>query len=186
MNNNQKLIIITGPSGVGKGTVIKEILKKDQKFWLSVSATTRNPRDGEIDGQDYYFLSKTKFKQMINDGLFLEWAKFAGNYYGTPLASINEKIIEGYWVILEIEVDGAGQVRKKFPNSFSIFLLPPNKHELEKRIRSRGTDKEESILKRLERADFEIRSSKDFDFVLKNTEIDETVNKVLSTIKKQS
>ena len=182
MKNPKKLIIITGPSGVGKGTVVKAILKKDINIWLSISATTRKPRNGEEDGKDYYFLTTKKFKEMINNEMFLEWAKFAGNYYGTPIESIKEKIKDGYKVILEIEVEGACQVRERFPNIISIFLLPPDKNELEKRIRNRGTDNEESILKRLERADFEMISSKDFDYVLKNYEIDKTVDEILKII----
>ena len=182
MKNPKKLIIITGPSGVGKGTVVKNILKQDKDIWLSISATTRKPREGEEHGKDYYFLTTKKFKEMINNEMFLEWAKFAGNYYGTPINNIKEKIEDGYKVILEIEVEGAYQVRERFPNIISIFLLPPNKEELEKRIRNRGTDNEESIIKRLERADFEIISSKDFDYVLKNYEIDKTVDEILKII----
>ena len=182
MKNTKKLIIITGPSGVGKGTVVKAILKKGINIWLSISATTREPRNGEEDGKDYYFLTTKKFKEMINNEMFLEWAEFAGNYYGTPINKINEKIKHGSKVILEIEVEGACQVREKFPETISIFLLPPNKQELEKRIRNRGTDNEESILQRLERADFEMSSSKDFDYVLKNYEIDKTADEILEII----
>ena len=182
MKKPKKLIIITGPSGVGKGTVVKNILKKDKDIWLSISATTRKPRDGEENGKDYYFLTTKKFKEMINNEMFLEWAEFAGNYYGTPISSINEKIKHGNTVILEIEVEGACQVREKFPDTISIFLLPPNKQELEKRIRNRGTDNEKSIIQRLERADFEMSSSKDFDYVLKNYEIDKTADDILKII----
>ena len=147
MKNQKKLIILTGPSGVGKGTVVKEILGKDKNIWLSISATTREPREGEKAGENYYFLNQEKFKEMIEQNLFLEWAEFAGNYYGTPLSSVNEKIKSGFTVILEIEVEGARQIKKKFPNSMSIFILPPDKAELERRIRNRGTEKEESIKK---------------------------------------
>ena len=182
MENTKKLIIITGPSGVGKGTVVRDILKRDKYIWLSISATTRSPRKGERDGVDYYFLTKAKFKQMIDDQLFLEWAEFAGNFYGTPLSSIREKIENGFKVILEIEVEGANQVRVKFPNSLSIFLLPPNKKELEKRIRDRGTDNEASILNRLERADFEISASTSFDFQVTNNSVDQTVKEILEII----
>ena len=182
MKNSKRLTIITGPSGVGKGTVVKNILKKDKNIWLSISATTREPRKGEENGRDYYFLTTKNFKEMIENEMFLEWAEFAGNYYGTPINDIKEKIKNGYKVILEIEVEGACQVREKFPNTNSIFLLPPNKKELEKRIRNRGTDNEKSILQRLERADFEISSSKDFDYVLKNYEIDKTSDEILKII----
>ena len=182
MKNPKKLIIITGPSGVGKGTVVKSILKKDINIWLSISATTRKPRNGEEDGKDYYFLTVKNFKEMIDNEMFLEWAEFAGNYYGTPINIIKEKIENGFQVILEIEVEGACQVREKFPETISIFLLPPNKQELEQRIRNRGTDNEKSILQRLERADFEISASKDFNYVLKNDEIDKTSDEILKII----
>ena len=182
MKNTKKLIIITGPSGVGKGTVVKNILKKDKSVWLSISATTRRPRKGEEHGKDYYFLNTKQFKEMINNDMFLEWAEFAGNFYGTPINIIEEKVKNGYKVILEIEVEGACQVREKFSSTISIFLLPPNKRELEKRIRNRGTDNEKSIIQRLERADFEISSSRDFDYVLKNYEIDKTVDEILEII----
>ena len=105
MKNQKKLIILTGPSGVGKGTVVKEILDKDKNIWLSISATTREPREGEKDGENYYFLKQEKFKEMIEQNLFLEWAQFAGNYYGTPTSSVNEKIKKGFTVLLEIEVE---------------------------------------------------------------------------------
>ena len=182
MKNHQKLIIITGPSGVGKGTVVNNILKKDKNIWLSISATTREPRKGEENGKDYYFLSRKKFKEMISNEMFLEWAEFAGNYYGTPLNIIYEKMNNGYKVILEIEVEGAYQVREKFQETISIFLMPPNKKELEKRIRNRGTDNAKSILQRLERADFEMSSSKNFDYILENYEIDKTSDEILKII----
>jgi len=183
MKNLKKLIIITGPSGVGKGTVVKELLDRNKDIWLSISATTRNPRIGEKDGENYYFISDEKFKDMIDKKEFLEWAQFAGNYYGTPLSTVNEKIEKGFIVLLEIEVEGAKQIKEKFPEALSIFLLPPSKAELEKRIRNRGTEKEEAIDRRLSRADYEIASSDEFDFVLTNHDIDETVKGVFKIIK---
>ena len=183
MKNQKKLIILTGPSGVGKGTVVKEILGKDKNIWLSISATTRKPRDGEREGENYYFLSEEKFKEMIEQNLFLEWAKFAGNYYGTPLSSVNKKIKQGFTVLLEIEVKGARQIKNKFPDSQSIFLLPPDKEELERRIRNRGTEKEEAIKKRLSRANYEISVSNQFDFALTNHNVDETAKKIIKLIK---
>ena len=179
MKNPNKLIILTGPSGVGKGTVVKEILDKEKNIWLSISATTRGPREGEKDGENYYFMDKKKFKEMIEQDLFLEWAQFAGNYYGTPLSSVNEKIKKGFTVLLEIEVEGAKQIKEKFPNSLSIFLLPPDKAELERRIRNRGTENEESIKKRLSRANFEISSSNQFDFALTNQNVNETAMRII-------
>ncbi|MBO8233374.1 guanylate kinase [Prochlorococcus marinus XMU1419] len=182
MKNLKKLFILTGPSGVGKGTVVKEILGKDKNIWLSISATTREPREGEKEGENYYFLSKKKFKEMIEQNLFLEWAQFAGNYYGTPLSSVNEKIKKGFTVFLEIEVEGAKQIKEKFPESISIFLLPPDKAELERRIRNRGTEKEESIKKRLLRANYEISESNEFDFAFTNHNVDETAKKIIKLI----
>ena len=183
MKNQKKLIILTGPSGVGKGTVVKEILGKEKEFWLSISATTREPRDGEKDGENYYFLNQEKFKEMIKQNLFLEWAQFARNYYGTLLSSVNEKINNGLTVLLEIEVDGAKQIKEKFPESLSIFLLPPDKVELERRIRNRGTEKEESIKKRLLRANYEISLSNQFDFELTNYNVYETAEIIIKIIR---
>ena len=183
MKNQKKLIILTGPSGVGKGTVVREILGKDKNIWLSISATTREPREGEKEGENYYFLNQEKFKEMISQNLFLEWAQFAGNYYGTPLSSVNEKIEKGFTVLLEIEVEGAKQIKEKFPESLSIFLLPPDKEELERRIRNRGTDKEEAIKRRLSRANYEIAVSNEFDFALTNHNVNETAKKIIKLIK---
>ena len=183
MKNQKKLIILTGPSGVGKGTVVREILDKDKNIWLSISATTRDPREGEREGENYYFMNQEKFKEMIAQNLFLEWAQFAGNFYGTPISSVNEKIKDGFTVLLEIEVEGAKQIKEKFPNSMSIFLLPPNIKELERRIRNRGTEKEEAIKKRLSRANYEISVSNQFDFALTNHNVDETAKKIIKFIK---
>ena len=179
MKNFKQLIILTGPSGVGKGTVIEKIIKKDKKVWVSISATTRKPREGEVEGKNYYFLSNSQFEEMINNDLLIEWAKFADNYYGTLLKPVIEKINKGFKVILEIEVNGAEQIRKKFPDALSIFLMPPSKNELEKRIRNRGTENEDAISKRLERASFEIDSARKFDHIITNVDVDETVEKIL-------
>ena len=154
-----------------------------KNFWLSISATTREPREGEKEGENYYFLNQEKFKEMIEQNLFLEWAQFAGNYYGTPLASVKEKIKKGFTVLLEIEVEGAKQIKEKFPNSLSIFLLPPDKAELERRIRKRGTENEESIKTRLSRANYEISASNQFDFALTNQNVNETAMRIIQLIK---
>ena len=183
MKNQKKLIILTGPSGVGKGTVVKEILSKDKNIWLSISATTREPREGEMEGENYYFLNQENFKEMIEQNLFLEWAQFAGNYYGTPLSSVNEKIKNGFTVLLEIEVEGAKQIKEKFPNSLSIFLLPPDITELERRIRNRGTETEEAIKKTLSRANYEISASNQFDFAFTNNNVDEIAKRIIKLIK---
>ena len=182
MKNFNQLIIITGPSGVGKGTIIEKIIKKDKRFWVSISATTRKPREGEVEGENYYFLSNLQFEEMIDNELFIEWAKFADNYYGTLLKPVVEKINKGFKVILEIEVKGAEQIRNKFPDALSIFLMPPNKNELEKRIRNRGTENESSIIKRLERSSYEIDSAREFNHVITNLNVNETVDKILEII----
>ena len=127
-------------------------------------------------------MNQENFKEMIERNLFLEWAQFAGNYYGTPLSSVNEKIKKGFNVLLEIEVEGAKQIKEKFPESLSIFLLPPDKAELERRIRNRGTEKEEAIKKRLLRASYEISSSNEFDFELTNNNVDETAKRIIKLI----
>ncbi len=183
MKNLKKLIILTGPSGVGKGTVVKEILDKDKNICLSVSATTRSPRKGEKEGENYYFLSEENFKEMINKNLFLEWAEFAGNYYGTPLSFVKDKIEDGFIVLLEIEVEGAKQIKDKYPESLSIFILPPSKEELEKRIRNRGTEKEEAINRRLSRSTYEIASSDEFDFKVTNRVVNETAERIIKIIR---
>ena len=183
MKNLKRLIILTGPSGVGKGTVVKEILDKDKNICLSVSATTRSPRKGEKEGENYHFLSEENFIEMINKNLFLEWAKFAGNYYGTPLSFVKDKIEDGFIVLLEIEVEGAKQIKDKFPDSLSIFILPPSKEELERRIRNRGTEKEEAINRRLSRSTYEIASSDEFDFKVTNRDVDETAERIIKIIR---
>ena len=183
MKNFKKLIILTGPSGVGKGTVVKEILGKDKNICLSVSATTRSPRKGEKEGENYYFLSEETFKEMINKNLFLEWAKFAGNYYGTPISFVKDKIEGGFIVLLEIEVEGAKQIKDKFPEALSIFILPPSKEELERRIRNRGTEKEDAINRRLSRSNYEIASSDEFDFKVTNRDVDETAERIIKIIR---
>ena len=124
MKNFKKLIIITGPSGVGKGTVVKELLDRNKDIWLSISATTRNPRVGEKDGLNYYFISEERFKDMIDKKEFLEWAQFAGNYYGTPLSTVNEKIEKGFTVLLEIEVEGCLLYTSPSPRDLSTSRMP--------------------------------------------------------------
>ena len=149
MSSLGNLTVLTGPSGVGKGTIVRKILESHKDVWLSISATTRQPRSGEIEGEQYFFLEKKKFKEIIDKEGFLEWASFSNNFYGTPKQVVKEKIEKGTNVLLEIELDGARQIRNSFPNALQIFLAPPNLSELEKRIRGRGTETEESIRDRL-------------------------------------
>ncbi len=177
-----KLIVITGPSGVGKGTIVKSLIKEHSQLHLSVSATTRKPRPGEVDGRDYYFLSREEFESAIADGEFLEWAEYAGNYYGTPKTKVQELIDSGKLVILEIELVGARIISGIFPDALRIFLLPPSIEELEARIRQRGKDPESAIEKRLLRAQEEIAASKEFDIRIINEDLATAINDVTKVI----
>lgn len=168
MTQAGKLVVVTGPSGVGKGTIVKLLLEKHSDIFLSISATTRLPRQGEIDGKDYYFLSRLQFEKMINNNNLLEWAEYAGNYYGTPKQPVLEQISNGKIVLLEIEVLGANQVKQSFPSATRLFILPPSIDILEARLRGRGTDTEDVILKRLNKAKEELAVSHEFDYQIIN------------------
>ncbi|BAZ53409.1 guanylate kinase [Nostoc sp. NIES-4103] len=170
-NENQspgRLIVLTGPSGVGKGTLMRSLLQRHPELYYSVSVTTRSPRPGEINGKNYYFISRSKFEQLVAQGEFLEWAEFAGNYYGTPREAVLNQVLSGKLVILEIELEGARQIRASFPGALSIFILPPSFEELEKRIRGRGQDSEEAIVRRLRRAQEEVKAADEFDIKIVN------------------
>ncbi|EAZ91917.1 guanylate kinase [Crocosphaera chwakensis] len=167
-----KLIVLTGPSGVGKGTLVRALLNRHPQLYLSISATTRSPRQGEVEGNDYYFLSKSAFESMIEQDQLLEWAEYAGNYYGTPRAKVEEKINQGLLVLLEIEVIGAKAIKNSFPDALRIFILPPSIEELEYRLRSRKTDSEAAILRRLDRAKEELAVSDEFDKCIINDDLE--------------
>lgn len=177
-----KLIVITGPSGVGKGTIVKILLQNHPELHLSISATTRNPRPGEVDGQDYYFMSKAEFEAAIAKSEFLEWAEYAGNYYGTPKTKVQELIDAGKWVLLEIEVVGARAIANIFPDALRIFILPPSIAELEARIRKRGKDPEYAINRRLIRAKEEISAQDEFDICIVNQDLATAVTEVEKAI----
>jgi guanylate kinase len=166
-----RLTVITGPSGVGKGTLVGQLLRRHPRIWLSVSATTRPPRSGEVEGQHYWFVQRSGFERQVAEGGFLEWAEFAGNLYGTPRRPVEEKLAEGRPVILEIELEGARQVRRSFPAAFQVLIRPPSFAELERRIRGRGADSEEAIRQRLERARVELAAEAEFDAVLVNDDL---------------
>jgi len=181
--NKGLLIVLSGPSGVGKGTIRKALFeRKNQKFIYSISMTTRKMRDGEEDGKDYYFVSKEEFLKRIEEGKFLEYAQFVGNYYGTPLDKVDDQRNLGNDVILEIEVDGAMQVKKKEPDAITIFILPPTKEDLYKRLVNRGTETEEVIKKRIERSDFELSLAKNYDYTVINDEVENAVDKIIEII----
>jgi guanylate kinase len=173
-----KLIVLTGPSGVGKGTLLKSLMQRHPELYLSISATTRSPRLGEVDGKDYFFLSRSAFERMIANGEFLEWAEFAGNLYGTPRTAVEAQIRQGQWVIVEIELEGARLVRKAFPDALRIFILPPSLVELEYRIRSRGTETEDEIARRLIRAEAEINAATEFDIQIVNDDFEKALDRI--------
>ena len=182
MNEKGILIIISGPSGSGKGTVVEK-LKADPSYALSISATTRQPRNYEQDGVHYFFKSTDEFKKMIEEGKLLEWAEFCGNFYGTPKDYVMGKLDEGLNVILEIEVQGAAQIKKIFPEAVTVFLIPPDKEELRKRLIGRGTEDMDTVEKRLKRASEEIELLPHYDFVVVNDTVENAVKSINTVVK---
>lgn len=164
--------VLTGPSGVGKGTLVARLRERHPELWLSVSATTRAPRTGEREGIHYFFHSKERFNELVQSGGLLEWAEFAGNCYGTPRQPVRERVAKGIPVLLEIELEGARQVRNSLPEAMQIFLAPPSIEELENRIRGRGTEAEEAIQRRLKRAKEELAAQTEFDAVIVNDDLE--------------
>jgi len=178
MKNDGLLIVFSGPSGAGKDTILNHLLEKSPNLRLSVSATTRLPRQGETDGTDYHFISKDQFKKMFDQGEMLESAEYCGNCYGTPKAPIEKWISEGQDVILEIEVQGGAQIKKKCPNCASVFILPPSFNVLEQRLRNRKTENEETIQKRLDVARKEILEVAHYDYVVINDTVENAVDEI--------
>lgn len=177
------LIVLSGPSGVGKGTVRKELFKQpNTNYEYSISMTTRKPREGEVDGVDYFFKTREEFEKLIEEGKLLEYAEFVGNYYGTPLDYVNETLDAGRDVFLEIEVQGAAQIREKVPEALFIFLAPPSLSELERRLIGRGTETEEIIQKRIETAKEELEMMSLYDYVVENDEIQKACEKINAII----
>ena len=181
-----RLFVYAGASGVGKGTIMKELLKADDKIRLSVSATTRNPREGEVNGREYFFITKEEFDAMVAEDGFLEYAKYCDNYYGTPKKSVDDMLREGYNVFLEIELEGAMNVMRLRPDAVTIFVLPPSMEELERRLRGRGTETDESIEKRLARAKVEIDSAHLYKYNVVNGELKAAIDEVLDIVKKET
>lgn len=176
------LIVVSGASGTGKGTVCKKILDAMPKVAYSISATTRAPRSGEVDGKEYYFLSRENFQAWIEDGKFLEYAEVYGNFYGTPLNKIQERINRGEDILLEIDVQGALNVKSKCPDGIYIFLLPPSLAELKRRIEGRGTETPESLQRRLANAAAEIQIGLEYDYVVVNDSVDNAAAQIKSII----
>lgn len=182
MMNKGLLIVISGPSGAGKGTLCKKLLQRNSELCLSVSATTREPRAGEVDGVNYFFTSKDKFEEMINNNEFLEWAKVYDNYYGTPKKYVEDMLNQGKDVILEIDIQGALKVKESCSEGVFIFILPPTMEELKNRIKKRGSETEESLVKRFTAAYKEINYVSKYNYVVINDVLEEGVKKLESII----
>ncbi len=176
------LAVISGFSGAGKGTIMKELIKR-YDYFLSVSATTRRPRDGEVDGKDYYFHTKEEFQQMIDQGELVEWAEYVGNFYGTPKKRVEEQLDQGRDVLLEIEMQGGMLVKQQFPDSLLIFISPPSAEVLKERLAGRGTESPEEIKRRLQRAVEEVKYMKDYDYIIVNDDLEDAINKVNDLIR---
>lgn len=178
------LLVISGPSGVGKGTIVKRLLALRPRASLSVSCTTRAPRDGEKEGESYFFLTKDEFKTMLESGGFLEYSEHFENFYGTPRKFVEDRLESGD-VILEIEVDGALSVKKVMPEAVLCMIVPPDRGELYARLKGRGTEGEDEISRRLDRADYELSKSRLYDYVIINDDLETAVEKVEAILKKE-
>ncbi len=176
------LLVFSGPSGAGKGTICRAVRQGDPSLRLSVSATTRLPRKGEVDGVDYFFLKEKEFREMIANGQFLEWAEVYGNYYGTPVDFVRQELEQGRDVILEIDIQGALQVKKKFPEAVLIFIAPPSKTELITRLFARGTDSAGEVQKRINCTAAELKLADRYDYIIVNDDLDRALNKVQAII----
>lgn len=184
MSNKKQgmLIVLSGPSGTGKDTVLREVVRKDKSLNLSVSATTRSPRGGEVDGKDYYFMNEKNFLKMVEEGKFLEYAKYCGNYYGTPFSEVDGLLDEGKDVILEIEIDGGCQVKSRCPEAVSIFIIPPSMDVLKRRILNRGINDLNNMEDRLKTAKKELNFASKYDYIVVNDNLDKCVLDILSII----
>ncbi|MCD7774250.1 MAG: guanylate kinase [Clostridiales bacterium] len=179
-----KLVVVSGPSGAGKDTIAAEIIKLDGKFSLSVSATTRAPREGEVDGVNYFFLSEDEFLQNIRDNAFIEYAKYSSNYYGTLKRDVQSKIAEGKIIILVIDVQGAEKIKKEYPDSLSLFIMPPSKEILRQRLNDRMTEDNADIEKRIKIAEDEMKKRSSYDYVVVNDDLNAAVSEVYDIITK--
>ena len=173
-----KLLVLSGPSGVGKGTIVNELMKRRDDLCFSVSATTRDPRPGEVDGVSYFFVSKERFEEMIANEELLEYAQFVSNSYGTPRAYVESKLEQGMNVILDIEIQGARNVCRMVPDAVSVYMIPPSYEELEKRLRGRGTETEEQIQGRLHTAIHEAEAADFYRYIIVNNQLEDAVNEL--------
>ncbi len=177
------LVVISGPSGAGKGTIVHELLAQDRNLCVSVSATTRSPRPGEVDGTHYYFMDKAKFTQLVETDGMLEHAVYCDNFYGTPRGPVDAARAAGRDVILEIEVQGAMQIKQKCPDCITIFILPPSREVLEKRLRDRGTEDEATVQKRMSQLEREIAAAAQYDFSVVNGALEDAVADVQAILR---
>jgi guanylate kinase len=182
MNECGELIVVSGPSGAGKSTVISRVMEDDDGVIFSVSATTRKPREGERDGVDYFFTDCEHFEAMIENGELLEYAKYVGNYYGTPKAPVLDSISKGLSVLFDIEVQGAMQIKEKCPEAILIFVIPSDFTQIDKRLHSRGTDSEEKIQQRIKTARNEYSMALNYDYIVINDDPDSAANEIKSII----
>ncbi len=180
MNKKGMLYVVSAPSGCGKGTILAEVFKRNKNVFYSVSATTRLPREGEVDGVNYFFMTKDEFKKLVENGQMLEYAEFCGNFYGTPKSAVEDKLNAGFDVILEIETKGAMLVKERMPEAKLIFILPPSVKELKRRLNKRGTETEDVIEKRVSEAVGEIKKAYDYDYVMMNDELSEAIEGFIS------
>lgn len=181
--NKGMLYVISAPSGCGKGTILESVLSNNKNIYYSVSATTRKPRAGETEGVNYYFHTKEEFENLISSHGMLEYASFCDNYYGTPRKQVEEKLNEGFDVILEIETNGAMQIKKNCPEAVLIFILPPSVAELKRRLLKRGTEPEEVIEKRISQAEREIKCAENYDYIMVNAELDKAIDDLEAIIR---
>ena len=182
MNRKGIIIVVSGFSGAGKGTLMKELIRRYDNYALSVSATTRNPRPGEVNGREYFFVSNEEFEKLIEENGLIEHAGYVDHYYGTPRKFVEDKLSQGKDVILEIEIQGALQIKEQYPDAVLLFVMPPSVAELEKRLRGRGTETEEVILQRLKRAREESVGIEKYDYLVINDDLEKCTERLHNII----